>query len=368
MPPLAVVRYRPPFPRPPAAAAPAAAAATTKQVFCHNCGDVTHTSNRCELPIMSYGAIAYRYRPDDGRREFLMICRRHSFGYLDFMRGRLPRIVHEDNSLLLQPHPHHPIGTMIAQMTRHERAHLVAMARDPEHAAEIHQSFGPHPFPNTPTSNAAARVAAWIQNHAVGAAGAGAAGAGAAGAASSDRQEEDVVHVLEKMVRYADSVQQWDQPEWGFPKGKRNTLETDRACALREFSEETGMPARMFAAVSVPPGVPDSDPWPQEQRCASNRMGRAVRETFRGTNGKRYAHRYLLLAPQTREAANFSMAHFQKWEVSDMRWFTLEDACAHIRPYNHEKRTMLERLDAALDAKKRAVAAMTAEKMAVVPG
>jgi 8-oxo-dGTP pyrophosphatase MutT (NUDIX family) len=30
------------------------------------------------------------------------------------------------------------------------------------------------------------------------------------------------------------------EPEWGFPKGRRNYNEKDIDCALREFSEETG--------------------------------------------------------------------------------------------------------------------------------
>ncbi len=31
----------------------------------------------------------------------------------------------------------------------------------------------------------------------------------------------------------------WIEPEWGFPKGRRNNQETDLDCALREFKEET---------------------------------------------------------------------------------------------------------------------------------
>ena len=36
------------------------------------------------------------------------------------------------------------------------------------------------------------------------------------------------------------SETQWDSPEWGFPKGRRNHQETDIACAIREWEEETG--------------------------------------------------------------------------------------------------------------------------------
>ena len=35
-------------------------------------------------------------------------------------------------------------------------------------------------------------------------------------------------------------------PEWGFPKGRRNLKERDRECAVREFSEETGLTAEDY--------------------------------------------------------------------------------------------------------------------------
>ena len=36
-----------------------------------------------------------------------------------------------------------------------------------------------------------------------------------------------------------DSSTNWETPEWGFPKGRRNYQEDDKKCALREFEEET---------------------------------------------------------------------------------------------------------------------------------
>ena len=37
-----------------------------------------------------------------------------------------------------------------------------------------------------------------------------------------------------------ESKTNWDEPEWGFPKGRRNYQEKDMICAIREFEEETG--------------------------------------------------------------------------------------------------------------------------------
>ena len=43
------------------------------------------------------------------------------------------------------------------------------------------------------------------------------------------------------MIIECNQYTSWDEPEWGFPKGRRNFNETDLNCALREFNEETGI-------------------------------------------------------------------------------------------------------------------------------
>ena len=42
----------------------------------------------------------------------------------------------------------------------------------------------------------------------------------------------------------------WVEPEWGFPKGRRNFMEKDYECALREFSEETGYDTNIIKNVN----------------------------------------------------------------------------------------------------------------------
>ena len=44
---------------------------------------------------------------------------------------------------------------------------------------------------------------------------------------------------LKDLVKSSET--KWEEPEWGFPKGRRNNLENDLNCALREFEEELGI-------------------------------------------------------------------------------------------------------------------------------
>jgi 8-oxo-dGTP pyrophosphatase MutT (NUDIX family) len=53
------------------------------------------------------------------------------------------------------------------------------------------------------------------------------------------RHKEKMLFVL-KNKPYLFKKSGWTLPEWGFPKGRRNYKEKDVECALREFSEETG--------------------------------------------------------------------------------------------------------------------------------
>ena len=53
---------------------------------CNNCGKLGHMYHQCKLPITSYGIIVFR-SSEDGL-QFLMIRRKDSFGYNDFVRGK----------------------------------------------------------------------------------------------------------------------------------------------------------------------------------------------------------------------------------------------------------------------------------------
>ena len=56
--------------------------------FCNNCGKNGHAYHLCKLPITSIGVIAFK--PSTDGIKYLMIRRKDSLGYVDFMRGRYP--------------------------------------------------------------------------------------------------------------------------------------------------------------------------------------------------------------------------------------------------------------------------------------
>ena len=55
--------------------------------FCNNCGKNGHLFHTCKNPITSIGIIAFR--PSAEGVQYLMIRRKDSLGFVDFMRGKI---------------------------------------------------------------------------------------------------------------------------------------------------------------------------------------------------------------------------------------------------------------------------------------
>ena len=57
-----------------------------KNIICKNCNKPYHTLKNCKYPITSYGIIAFRIFNEE--IQYLMIRRKNSFGYIDFIKGQ----------------------------------------------------------------------------------------------------------------------------------------------------------------------------------------------------------------------------------------------------------------------------------------
>ena len=60
----------------------------TRTVYCNNCGNYGHNYQNCKYPITSNGLIVFRC--NDGEIQYLMIKRKDSLGFVEFMRGKYP--------------------------------------------------------------------------------------------------------------------------------------------------------------------------------------------------------------------------------------------------------------------------------------
>ena len=243
---------------------------------CSNCGRAGHFFRECREPITSLGILAFRVPICSTETEWLLIRRRVSIGFIEIMRGKYEI---RDSTC---------IQALVDQATLSERTMLLT-----REFADLWRSLW-----NGPASR---RYQAEYE------------------------QSKAKFDVLRKRGTLAElctaSQTTWTEPEWGFPKGRRSSTETELACALRETYEEAGVRRSDLRILDQPP----------------------LMEEYRGSNGICYRHRYWLAeADPTLVVAMDETNVDQNREISDVRWCTMEQATELIRPYNKEKIAVLE--------------------------
>lgn len=91
----------------------------SKNTHCNNCGKPGHLFSNCKMPITSSGVIAFRKPKGGGSKyEYLLICRKETLGFIDFMRGKY--------SLYNKEY----IMNMMKQMTNSEKERLKTLDFD----------------------------------------------------------------------------------------------------------------------------------------------------------------------------------------------------------------------------------------------
>ncbi len=114
----------------------------------------------------------------------------------------------------------------------------------------------------------------------------------------------------------------WKEPEWGFPKGRKNYYEDNLTCAIREFQEETNLNSRDFILFD------NIEPF---------------EENFIGTNGTKYRHVYFFAIIQTSHNITIhSTNKTQIHEIGDIGFFNYNDAINLIRHYQTDRLDILK--------------------------
>jgi 8-oxo-dGTP pyrophosphatase MutT (NUDIX family) len=108
--------------------------------------------------------------------------------------------------------------------------------------------------------------------------------------------------------------------EWGFPKGRRTRNETELECAMREFSEETGIDKNDIKIID---------------------KIKPIHEIMTGTNGIKYRHIYYVAETVKEMSGNIMEKINELKEVSHVDFFNFYDAYGLIRDYHVEKKNIL---------------------------
>ena len=291
--------------------------ATNNNIICANCGGYGHGYKSCNHPVISYGIICYRmfYNADSNSisPRYLMVQRKDSLCYVEFIRGKY------------EPQNREYLIKLFNNMTENERERirngdfpslwnsmwcrtLTADGIEPPQSRSFTKEFK-----ESHEKFELLKKGFFIKLK-----------------NSEELVYFDINYVLENTCSL------YDDTEWGFPKGRRNMSENDLTCALREFTEETGINHKTIKVCH------DIKP---------------IEEVFSGSNKVRYKHVYYVAkqhsastdgnAIQLGSTSLYNPCNkIQSKEIKDVRWFTYQEAQNLIRDHNVERKELFKRLNA----------------------
>jgi 8-oxo-dGTP pyrophosphatase MutT (NUDIX family) len=157
-------------------------------VKCRNCGNIGHKLKNCRFPRLSYGIILF-----NSNNEIVMIEKRDSISYIEFIRGKYTI----DNVEYIQ--------LLIDRMSTVEKEKIIKLTFN-----ELWNNI-------------------WYSS---------------SNKKEYDKSENKYKQLIEKHILVEcvnKSGKGYKYNEWEIPKGRRNLNESNKCCAIREFEEETNI-------------------------------------------------------------------------------------------------------------------------------
>jgi len=248
---------------------------TQTVMYCNNCGAKGHLFRACKDPVLSCGLIlaeSSQLPIDPSVVRLLMIRRKDSMSFAEFMRGRY------------DPANIEYVGRLIGNMTISEQKMIAESSFE-----DIWRSL-------------------WGDEHANG----------------DFAVSQSKFAQFDRRAVVANNPSIYDEPEWGFPKGRRIRGESDVDCAIREFGEETNIPRDAYVVLK----------------------NIRLEETFEGLNGIVYRHIYFVALLQHPEMINLTQRFtpMQRREISGIAWKTFDECTDLVRPHHVQRAAMIQNL------------------------
>lgn len=280
-----------------------------KKTYCTNCSNYLHDYKDCQEPITSWGIVLvnlsmipidiehiktnisshiFNITPTTSSElnilsqsmssiKFLLVQRKHSIGYVDFIRGKY-RIDNIDG-----------INFLFQHMNQNEINKIKSKSFD-----ELWNDLW---------NNDNGKINHLQKEYLI----------------SKEKLEmlRNSVDIELNLDFYVNNVQPlYNFNEWGFPKGRRSKYENPKDCAIREFSEETHIQIDKIKLIDK------IDP---------------IEENLIGTNGVKYRHIYYIAEIKEDLLPEINGNN----EIGDLNFFSYNDATSVIRDYHISKKEVL---------------------------
>jgi ADP-ribose pyrophosphatase YjhB (NUDIX family) len=258
-----------------------------KLKYCNNCNLMGHNYRECLESITSYGIICYRIIKDI--IEYIIIRRRFSFSYADFIRTLKPRQATEEDIAYIK--------LQLSRMTPNEHN----MLRNHDFDYLWDNLWLVNKFKHEKDYKKCKKIYTQLIE----------------GKTNNNKAFPSLSELLNTIKP------NFDESEWGFPKGKRNPHEANQECALREFTEESGLD---FNKIKI-----HNDVLP-------------ITEEYKSINNKTYRSIYYLArynGPEFNMDINQQNKE-QYCEVDKIIWASLYKCKNKFRNYYYKKYNLLE--------------------------
>lgn len=250
-------------------------------IYCTNCGKIGHLYKNCKNPIISYGIMLFKYI--NKKLFLLLIQRKDSISYIEFIRGKYS--ITNTSKLL----------TILSNITKQELNNILTHNFD-----YLWNSLWSSNLNTSSAKKFEKEYASSLRKF------------NFIKSSSNTINIYDILTVLK--INYNDT-------EWGIPKGRRNLNESDINVAKREFEEETNINLSQYEILDyISP----------------------IRERFIGTNNIKYDHIYYIGICKNNIIPYIDKNNInQIIEIKNINFFTKEDAIKNIRKYEIEKKKII---------------------------
>jgi len=251
-------------------------------IICINCFKKGHTFKYCTYPITSYGILAYKKEKDE--LKYLLVQRKDTIGYIDFIRGKYPQL----------PEGLKLLKILFGEMTYTEKHRILTLS-----------------FDKLWTDLWICKDSrAFLNDYAL---------------AKKKYEKLDILNLVLDNLENS----KWNTNEYCIAKGRRNNAESIIACAIREFSEETGYNIH-------------------DIKIKNN--GKYIEEYFIGSNGISYKHIYYIaeINPNKNIPEINKNNISQVGEIKNVKWFNYKETMNIFRNYEVTKRQIIYKINKAI--------------------
>ena len=267
-----------------------------QEIYCNNCGMKGHIYKDCKHPVISCGHIIYRL--DGDIPKLLMIQRKDSLCYIEFIRGKYDIYNIQYIQILIDKFTENEKQSILSKTYEELWKELwLIESDDTEYKSSTDYKKGYEKFKRLSVGYIFNKTKEFINLH---------------------------YFVKNSNTKYIHT-------EWEFPKGRRNNRETNLECAKREFMEETNYSYSDYKLINniVP-----------------------FTEEFMGENRVRYKYIYYIgyLISKDKEVFIDPSNKDQCNELKDIKWLTIDESLDIIRNYHHTRRNVISKISALIES------------------